>query len=132
MADFGPRARVNDRDSAMLAVRMAGLPVFLLGRLSVLFAVVAVGTVAAMDDIAVTKPIPAAVTIVAGAVLVVIGLALRREVAALAPVAAIIILGNAVLSLWVGALWAVPLQAIVMLMAVSGLRGWWWVRRNAV
>ena len=123
---------MNDRDSAMLAVRMAGLPVFLLGRLSVLFAVVAVGTVAAMDDIAVTKPIPAAVTIVAGAVLVVIGLALRREVAALAPVAAIIILGNAVLSLWVGALWAVPLQAIVMLMAVSGLRGWWWVRRNAV
>jgi peptidoglycan/LPS O-acetylase OafA/YrhL len=130
MADFGPWARVSDRDSAVLAVRMSGLPVFLMGLISVLISVFAVGTVAAIDEMDLTEPAPAAIAIVVGAVLVVIGLTLRRGLASLAPFAAIIVLGNAALSLWSGALWSLPLQAIFALMALSGLRGWWWLRQN--
>jgi hypothetical protein len=129
MVDFGPWARVVDAQGAQLAVRMAGLPVFLIGLLTVLFAGVTLLTVMA-SGLTISRPLPVALPMLAGLALVVLGLALRAGRAALAPVAALLTLANAGLSALLLPLWVLPVQAMMALVAVSGLRGWWWQRKN--
>jgi hypothetical protein len=129
MADFGPWARVVDAQGAQQAVRMAGLPVFLIGLLTVLFAGVTLLTVMA-SGLTISRPLPVALPMLVGLALVVIGLALRAGRAALVPVAALLTLANAGLSALLLPLWVLPVQAMMALVAVSGLRGWWWLRKN--
>jgi hypothetical protein len=108
---------------------MAGLPVFLIGLLTVLFAGVTLLTVMA-SGLTISRPLPVALPMLAGLALVVLGLALRAGRAALAPVAALLTLANAGLSALLLPLWVLPVQAMMALVAVSGLRGWWWQRKN--
>jgi hypothetical protein len=129
MADFGPWVRVKGRESARLAVRMAGLPVFLIGLVTVVFAVITLLTVMS-SGLTITRPLPVGLPLVAGLVLVVLGLALRAGRAALVPVAAVVTLANAALSMALLPLWVVPVQAMMALVALSGLRGWWWLRNH--
>jgi hypothetical protein len=131
MADFGPWPRVNDRASALQAIRMSGLPVFLMGAMSLLFAAVTMGTVAGLDGMAVTRPAPLIMAAVLGAGLVGIGLALRRGAGALVPIATVITLGLGALAIWMGVWIALPIQAVFAAVAMSGLRGWWWLRRQS-
>ena len=130
MADFGPWARVTDCHSAGLSERMAGLPVFLLGLISVQTAGMVLLTGAGFDT-PVTAPYPLLIGVASGLALIGLGLALRGCNAALVPLAALLTLANAALTLWIAALWTLLVQAIIVLVAISGLRGWWWLRKHS-
>jgi hypothetical protein len=129
MADVGPWARVVDTKGAQQAVRMAGLPVFLIGLMTMLFAGIALLTVMA-SGLTIIRPLPFALPLLAGLALVALGLALRAGRAGLVPLAALPTLANAALSAVLLPLWALPVQVMVALVALSGLRGWWWLRKN--
>ncbi|MFM2389330.1 MAG: hypothetical protein RLZZ437_885 [Pseudomonadota bacterium] len=108
---------------------MAGLPVFLIGLMTVLFAGVTLLTVMA-SGLTVTRPLPIALLFVAGMVLIALGLGLRAGKAALVPLAALLTMANAGLTVAMGSLWMLPLQAMILLVTISGLRGWWWLRNH--
>ena len=114
----------------MGAVRMAGLPVFLIGGGTIFFA--AFGTLAAMEAGLTIRglfdQIYAAAT---GALLVVLGLAIRWGRPSLVPLAAVITFANALATIWLGLWWASIMQLLMALVMLSGLRGWWWLRRHA-
>ncbi|MGL4321346.1 MAG: hypothetical protein ACRCS3_10840 [Paracoccaceae bacterium] len=129
MADFGPWARVTDVQGAELAVRMAGLPVFLIGLMSVLFAGFTLLSVMA-SGLTITRPLPIALPLVAGIAQIALGLGLRAGKAALVPLATLLTLANTALTVAIGSVWVLPLLAIMLLVAISGLRGWWWLRKH--
>lgn len=128
MAD-GYWPRITDRGNAMAAVRMAGLPVFLVGPQMVLFAGVTMLTVMA-SGLTITRPLPVMLPLLAGLTLAALGLALRAGRAGLVPLAALLTLVNTALSVALQPLWVLPVQAMMALLAISGLRGWWWLRKH--
>ena len=109
---------------------MAGLPVFLLGLISVLTAGMVLLTAAGLDT-TVTAPYPLLIGVASSLALIGLGYAWRGCKAALVPLAALLTLANAALTLWIAALWTLLVQAIMVLVAISGLRGWWWLRKHA-
>ncbi len=138
---WGFWVRVKDRESARYAARMAGLPVFLGGLFSALVALV--------------EPAPTPSRFVAGwliaVVLIITGLLIRSGRFGLVPFAALIMILNIIIGLVTSAilaagivrLGAFPPGLLVMefiriiifpvlflLVMISGLRGWWWLRQN--
>jgi hypothetical protein len=108
---------------------MAGLPVFLVGGFTVLTALVTWGAVAGLGEV-VTNATPLVIAGGIGFVLVALGLALRGNHAWLVPLAAALTLANAAATVWLFPLWTIPVQALAALVALCGLRGWWWLRQN--
>jgi hypothetical protein len=113
----------------MGAVRMAGLPVFLMGGLSLLAGLTMWAEVSTMGDVTINYW-PIAIATALGAALLVLGLALRSGRAKLVPLAAGLTLVNAAATLWASPFWAIAVQVLAALLALSGLRGWWWLRKN--
>ena len=103
---------------------------FLLGLISVLTAGMVLLTAAGFDT-PVTAPYPLLIGVASGLALIGLGFALRGGKAALVRLAALLTLANAALTLWIAPLWTLPVQAIMVLVAISGLRGWWWQRKHA-
>jgi len=123
---------IGDRETADYAIKMSGLPVFLLGISYLLVGAFFSDT--AMVDLS------------AGVSLVIIGIALRSGRGWLSPIATTIVLlwaliRAAQLAPFVGLLLIVSptaigllvgaaLQIFLLLMTISGLRGWLWTRRQ--
>ena len=125
--------KIRDRETADYAIRMSGLPVFLLGTSYLL-----VG--AFFSDTAL-------VDLTAGASLIIIGIALRSGRGWLSPIATtiavlwtliraaqiapvfglLLLMSPTAIGLLVGA----ALQLILLLMTIAGLRGWLWSRRQS-
>jgi hypothetical protein len=121
--------RIADRDSALAAVKMAGLPVFLIGAsgiLTVLFSVLAVLQIRPTPESIFTLAFTAAT----GVLLVALGLAIRRGRPSLIVSAAVITFANAAATFWLAPWWASVFQILMVLLMLSGLRGWWWLRQN--
>jgi len=120
---FGFWIPVHDRASAMYAVWMSGLPVFLIG-----LSLVLSGLVLLVD------PVSAMglgwVLAAAALPLIAIGLRLRAGRAWLAPVACALFLGTFAAEIWLMPTWGLVVRGLVALIALSGLRGWWWLRRH--
>ncbi len=127
MAEAGNRLGfwipVRDRASAQYAVRMSGLPVFLIG-----VSLALSGLVLLVDPIAATGLgwVLAALALP----LVALGLLLRGGRARLAPVACLLFLGAVAIEIWLAPSWGLVVRGLIALVAVSGLRGWWWLRQN--
>ncbi len=121
--------RINGRDSALAAVRMAGLPVFLIGGTTLLFVLIAWGAAASLGE-TLAYPLQLVMAAGCGAALVILGLALRGGRTALVPVATGLTLLNAAATVLLFAWWFAPVQALMALLALSGLRGWWWLRND--
>lgn len=102
---------------------------FLTGLTTVLFAGVTQLTVMA-SGLTITRPLPVTMPLFAGLALLALGLALRAGRAGLVPLAALLTLADAALSAVLLPLWILPVQAMMALVALSGLRGWWWLRKN--
>ena len=120
---FGFWIDVTDAATAREAVRMAGLPVLLIGAS---FGLSALSGVMAPDP----QYLSAAALATAAAVLVVIAFAIRAGRAALVPVAVTFctVVLVARIALLPTALAIVPILAL--LLCISGLRGWLWLRRH--
>ncbi len=120
---FGYWIDVTDRASATEAVRMAGLPVLLIGASFLLNALVASQSGATFAG-------SAAGLSLAGLVIITIAFAIRGGRAGLVPVetglSALVLAVSIVLNPTI--LVIVPLLAL--LLCISGLRGWLWLRRN--
>ena len=114
---------VHDRASATYAVRMSGLPVFLIG-LSLALS----GLVLLVDPV---SPMTLGWILAALSVpLIVLGLMLRGGRASLAPVACALFLGAAAIEVWIAPSWGLVVRGLIALVALSGLRGWWWLRQH--
>ena len=117
---------VKDRASAENAVRMAGLPVLLIGASFFMPALLLLTT-----PNAVGVPTRAIALGASGIVIIVIAFLIRGGRAALVPVATAIAVPVLLfeISLRPTLFTAVPFMAL--LLSISGLRGWLWLHRNA-
>ncbi|PVA09483.1 hypothetical protein DC366_13940 [Pelagivirga sediminicola] len=120
---WGFWARIDDRTSAMDAVRMSGLPVFLIGlTLMISGAVILMDPVGASGNgwslLALSVPFVA------------LGLALRGGAAALAPLASAVFIVMVAIEAWLAPSWGLLVRLLIGLVAISGLRGWWWLRKH--
>jgi hypothetical protein len=121
--------RIADRESALAAVRMAGLPVFLMGLSAVsavLLSVLAVLQIQPTTAFLLSLIFAAAT----GVVLMALGLAIRKGRTSLVLLAAFITFANAMATAWIAPWWASIIQVLMVLLALSGLRGWWWLRKQ--
>jgi hypothetical protein len=128
MAD-GYWPRIKDRDSVIDAVKMAGLPVFLLGATGVLTVLLSVADVLQANP-TIEQVLALALAAATGVLLVALGLAIRRGRPSLVVLAAVITFTNAAATLWLAPWWASVFQVLMVLLMLSGLRGWWWLRKN--
>ncbi|MDT0683453.1 hypothetical protein RM543_12220 [Roseicyclus sp. F158] len=136
---FGYWISLEDRASARNAVRMSGLPVLLMGANAALLALVS--SVRPFPDMAVVSSAAAI-----AALLVLMAFRIRAGHAAWIPFASMLFiafLGVSLFSSYIG--WQVAggnpttgaqillgwiIPAICLILMVSGLRGWFWMRQN--
>ena len=114
---------IRDQESALYAIRMTGLPVFLIG-VTLLFS----GVLSLVDPV---RPALWAYVLLGFAlVFLVAGLALRAGQTWLAPLAAGIVVLVVMLEAIFLPSYALVLRGLIALMAFSGFRGWLWLRRH--
>lgn len=114
---------IRDRDSALYAIRMTGLPVFLIGLTLVLS-----GALSLADPL--RPPLWGAILLGLAVAFIAAGLALRAGKRWLVPPAAAIVLILVLVEAFFVPSWALVLRGLIALMAISGLRGWLWLRRH--
>jgi hypothetical protein len=121
--------RIVDRGSAMAAVQMAGLPVFLIGGGTVFLVALAVFGALPLG-LSAELLLVFMYTAAVGALLAALGLAVRRRRPSLVPPAAVITFAFVFAVVWLAPWWAISLQIFPVLLILTGLRGWWWLRKN--
>ena len=137
---YGFWVRIRDRESAAYAARMSGLPVFIAG-IAQVFAGLFDATLDSGEKI---------VTLVVAVSFTCAGIAIRRGVLVLVPIVSVVMLLVVVFGLAVLAIeifnrfqWDIPDQSLtasftwrsiipvlILLMMISGLRGWWRLRKE--
>ncbi|MDK4738417.1 hypothetical protein PH547_05980 [Rhizobium sp. CNPSo 3464] len=114
--------RISDHESATYAARMSGLPIFLAGLST---AVLALTNGSRNND-----PIAVILTVALGLFISAVGWRIRagsfRVIPIVMPLYLINLAANALLFPIVGSVLAI----LYILLAIAGIRGWWWLRRN--
>ncbi len=121
---FGFWITVEDEASARYAVRMAGLPVLIIGVLFV------IGGLGSLDSMRGADPLTTWLTLGFGGAVILMAFGLRQGYAALVPIATAISGALIALRLATAPAYAIILPALILLLVVSGFRGWLWLRRN--
>lgn len=137
---YGFWIRVRDRESATYAARMSGLPVLLVGILQAF---------AGLFDATMSSEEKIARFIIAG-LFIIAGIAIRRGVFMLIPIVCTIMLLMVIAGLAGVAMeifshlrqgvpgqyltasftWQSIMPILILLLMISGFRGWWWLHRN--
>jgi hypothetical protein len=131
MALFGYWITIDDDASARFAVRMAGLPVLLIAANTLLAALILAVTLATLEAaIGPCTQITLGLLVAAGLALGVIAFALRAGRTALVPLATAISAAAFVVQAMVSPLWLLIVPGLALLVSLSGLRGWSWLRRH--
>lgn len=115
-------SRISRREQAAYVARMAGLPVFLMGAFS--------AVVAGISLIDGDRPAEDGTTLVVGLFLIVSGLRFRAGKLGLLPVVAAVMVVDFTLRFLGPVDYRIVVPAAFTLMALNGLRGWWWLRRH--
>jgi hypothetical protein len=131
MALFGYWITIHDAASARYAVRMAGLPVLLIAANVLLAALIMAVTLATLDaPIGRNSRIILGLLVAAGLALGSIAFALRAGRTALVPAAAALSIAAFNVQVVVSPPWLLIVPGLALLLALSGLRGWFWLRRH--
>lgn len=121
---------VKDKESAEYAAKMSGFPVFLMG-----LSFTPLGLLLVFAGEQVWQKIFGGVIAACGVFFIVSGLQIRKHKFKTLPVSVSIWLLLTVIAMFLALLsGSVPigLNLLIGLMAISGLRGWWWLTRNPV
>ena len=131
---------INDEASALEAVKMSGLPVFLWGISWFVMGLVVILGLAPVGKLTGPAALFGFSVIGFGLVLIVLGLKLRKGQAKLAPIAGAIFIIGTVISSILGfmdpkavlpiLLSSLFISGLVMLLSIGGFRGWSWLKRN--
>ncbi len=132
MALFGYWITIRDAASARYAVRMAGLPVLLIAANALLAATIMAVTLATLDaPIGRNTLILLGLLVVAGLALGSIAFALRAgRATALVPAATTLSIAAFAVQAMVSPPWLLIVPGLAVLLALSGLRGWFWLHRH--
>jgi hypothetical protein len=128
MADkgFGFWIDVKDRQTALFAVRMAGLPVLIIALSALLGALLAV-TEAPTGPKSVTDT---TLLSIGGVLLTIMAFAMRAGVSWVVPAATIISVLGMGKQLLITPVYGLIVPIFAVLLTISGLRGWLWLRKN--
>jgi hypothetical protein len=131
MALFGYWITIQDAASARYAVRMAGLPVLLIAANALLAALIMAVTLATLDaPMGRNARIILGLLVAAGLALGSIAFALRAGRTALVPAATALNIAAFAVQAMISPPWALIVPGLALLLALSGLRGWLWLRRH--
>jgi hypothetical protein len=132
MALFGYWITIQDAASARYAVRMAGLPVLLIAANALLAAMIMAMTLATLDAPMGRNALTIlGLLVAAGIALGGIAFALRAgRATALVPAATALSIAAFAVQAVASPPWMLIVPSLALLLALSGLRGWFWLRRH--
>jgi len=122
---WGPFYKINSEDRARYAVMMSGLPIFMEGIFGlVMFLIVALNVWPNFElmDFAIA---------VMSIVLVYIGLKIRAGSIHLAPIAAVLYIAVWIAIFTTNGFILSVIGLLFIFLSLTGLYGWWWLRKNA-